>query len=219
MKRTAYTFGAETFATQREAKDRIKLILNAYPLGATLSDVDAAFMADVLSLHPERDAKVGVGVTSMQVEQNEGSRGFWLTRVDGSRTDFSYIACLSAPTHKSDVMQAMRSEVRSQIERFKMRRSYPHPCAITGEMLELTQADVDHASPLTFDKLASTFIEWMGIEVKDVAVLPTEDGSTRSTLADPVLAAAWAGWHQEHARLRIVARNVNRGMLRRGVRR
>lgn len=219
MKRTTYTFAGETFTTQREAKDRIKLILYAYPLKATLGDHDTRFMCDVLALHPEAGNKVGCGVASIQVEDNGGTRGFWITRIDGTRTDFSYLSCLSAPSHASQVLRAMRAEIRGQIDRFRSRFP-PFPvCPVTGEDITASNAHVDHAAPNTFDLLSAKFLETYGIRIVDVCVLPTRDGETSTRLAVPVLAAAWNAYHYEHARLRMVSKRANLSVLRRGSRR
>ena len=72
--------GSVEYKYKSAARDAIRAILYAYPIGATLAVDHCAFMCAVVNLHPEREAKIGTGIASIQVEQNEGSRGFWITR-------------------------------------------------------------------------------------------------------------------------------------------
>jgi len=207
--------GQVTYPTQKAAKEAVRTILYACPIGHTLSGPDAAFMLDLLDLHPEADDKVGCGVESIQVEQNYGSRGFWLTRRDGSRTDFSFLACIRPPTTADNARAAFRSEIREQVHRYRDEQFNGDVvrCDVTGVPVTRGEAHIDHATPLRDLLLAFLAIE--GLDLDGVAVQPTRDGETTTELLDRGLAARWGAYHAANARLRVVTRHTNLSTLRR----
>lgn len=211
------TIGTRDFKSKRAAADFIREILYRYDVGQTVNGADGAVLLDLLQMHPEVDLKIGAGVASFSVEQNDGSRGFWLTRIDGSRTDWSFLACLTPPTPEAEAKAALRTAIRPQIELFRDRLLEADTdlvCPITGEHLSEGNLDVDHELP--FADLVSAFLRARGVELVAIAVKPTVDGSTVTELADPELEFAWRAYHEEHARLRGVSIRANRGLLRRG---
>jgi len=67
--------------------------------GRDLRGEDFRLVRALLEHHPERQAKVGVGVSCLKVDaslHDSGSRCFWVVRVDGSAEDFSLRKCLEA---------------------------------------------------------------------------------------------------------------------------
>jgi hypothetical protein len=208
--------GDVVFGSKSKAEEAIRKILYAYPVGATVKFEDAQFLADLLDLHPERDAKVGVGARSFQIEQNGPTRGFWLTRTDGSRTDFSFKSCLTPPTAESDARAGFRSEVRDQIAEFRALQfagGREVRCPITGESVNSGTSHVDHVPP--FEDLVRLFLSRAGLSLSAVGVEPTRDGETETRLADRGLGEAWAAFHRQHAGLRIVSVQANLSLLRR----
>lgn len=210
------TIGAREFASKRAAADAIRTVLYAYKHGQTLTPEHAAFVGDVLERHPEREQKIGAGVASFQVQDNGGTMGFWLTRIDGSRTDFSFLSCLSAPSAAQKARAAFRREIRDQIVAFRAAAfdwQSLVPCAVSGELVSIGNAHVDHCP--TFESLLRDFESLHLLTLDDVAVEPTRDGETDTRLADRDLAKRWADYHREHARLRIVSARANLSMLKR----
>jgi hypothetical protein len=208
--------GSESFGTKKAATERVRSILYSYRTGETLTPADTLFLAALLSRHPEAELKVGAGIASFQVESNGPTQGFWITRVDGSRTDFSFVACLSPPSHASQVKKAFRYAVTDQVRAFKeaaFAGGGAVACAVTGFALGREQAHVDH-SP-TFQSLLEWFMAERGISFADVAVNATRDGDTETVLVDDQLASAWSAFHRANAGLRIVSAAANLGLLRR----
>jgi hypothetical protein len=105
--------GDRRFSSKKAAQEFVQGILRSYQPGQRISGAHAAFLRDLIELHPERDAKVGGGIAGFTVERNEGSNGFWLTRVDGTRTDWSFLSCLTPPTPEMEARA--RVPVRSAI--------------------------------------------------------------------------------------------------------
>lgn len=211
-----FRIGETEFPSKRAAADAIRAVLYTYKHGQTLTPEHAAFIASVLDCHPERSQKVGCGVASLQVQNNGGTMGFWLTRRDGSRTDFSFLSCLSAPSSEQQTRAAFRREIRDQIVAFRD-EAFAHsdsiPCAVTGELVNRRDAHVDHCP--TFDAMLLEFLRIYGPPLRDVAVEPTSDGAVDTHLADLGLAGAWRNYHRENARLRVVSARANLSMLRR----
>lgn len=208
--------GGMLYPTKKAAAEAIRVVLYAYPIGATVDAVHADFLARVLDHHPERDEKVGVGVASFQVEQNEGSRGFWLTRVDGSRTDWSFLSCLRPASHRDNALAGFREAIRDQIFEFK-RRAFSATeelvCPVTGDRVRFDDCHVDHELP--FLDIVDWYLRAIHADFGDIAVKPGVDGSTRTELADDDIRRGWQVVHAEMAKLRIVSKRANLSVLRR----
>ena len=89
-----------TFEKAGDATAFFKGMLNRYPMGARVSDQDAADLAALLDRHDERDEKVGTGITGFEVglppadAPPYSDRCFWIVRTDGTKIDMSYKHCL-----------------------------------------------------------------------------------------------------------------------------
>jgi hypothetical protein len=85
------TIGTRTFDTQAAAVKFIQEVLYRHPLLAPIDGPDHAFLLDLLNKHPRAVEKIGVGVKHFTVEKaKRGTQCFYITRVDGSRLDFSF---------------------------------------------------------------------------------------------------------------------------------
>jgi hypothetical protein len=207
--------GDRVFATKKAATEAIRLILYRYGIGQVVNADDSAFLLDLIQLHPEVEQKIGSGIAAFSVEQNDGSRGFWLTRVDGSRTDWSFLACLAPPTPEQESLAGLRSAVRDQIEAFRvsMLARSDLRCAVSNAPLNAENIHVDHDPP--FQDLVLRFLAPRAMPLATVRVKPTTDGSTVTELADDALRVLWTEFHRTNAGLRAVTRQVNLGLLRR----
>jgi hypothetical protein len=91
------TIGSRTFDTQTEAVAFIQEVLYRYPLREPIKGDDHAFVLELLKKHNRAAEKIGAGVKYFTVEPSTGgTRCFYITRVDGSRDDFSFMKCLRA---------------------------------------------------------------------------------------------------------------------------
>lgn len=211
-----YRIGSREFSTKATATQACREILYSYRPGDTVSDLDhVEFLAALLDLHPHAGIKRGPGVATFQVEPNEyGKVCFWLTRVDGTRTDWSFIQCLRPTPPAAERLNAFRSAVVGQILAFKDTVSFPCACPITGEELLVDTCHVDHVVP--FKALVELFLAGEGVALLDVKVRPHGDGDSRDELADLVLLSRWQIYHASNAQLRAVSRTANLSVLRRG---
>lgn len=213
---TELRVGPYLFKTKKAARDECKRVLNAYPLGATVEGQDAQFLLGVLERHGKAETKIGCGVASFQVDDGGfKSRCFWVTRLDGSRTEFSYRWCFEKPP---DGLQrarfAFRCEIQEQVMSFKTQAFEGRrlvPCDVTGQMLDWARAHVDH-NP-AFHILRDRFLHIAQLRLNDIAVQPWRECEHRYLFTKRGLAQNWQWFHLENAGLRILSaeENVKRG--------
>src|SRR6185312_5660493 len=168
--------GARVFASKKDATVACQSLLKQ----KTLTPADQAFLADLLELHHERDQKVGCGVAEFYVGADGfGGRCFWLRRLDGSTTDWSFKTCITPPSPESEALAAFRRAILVQVRQHHesaFAESRFVNCAITGKPVQREFAHVDHRPPNTFLRLVNRFLEAEGLQLGSVAVLPTTDG-------------------------------------------
>jgi Protein of unknown function (DUF3223) len=88
------TIGGRYFARQKDAVFFIRELLNKEPL-ATVREPFHSFLCDLISRHPRAPDKIGKGIDHFTIGPGLfGTLCFYLHRVDGSRTDFSYMKCV-----------------------------------------------------------------------------------------------------------------------------
>jgi len=207
--------GDRTFPSQQAVKEHCKGILSSYVPGSTVSNNEhIEFLAAMLDRHPDRDLKVGAGIRSFEVERTQyGNHCFWLTRADGSRTDWSAWSCLRPMSPKELSTSAFRNAIHQQVAAFKALQSFPMACPFTGERLTADTCDVDHEVP--FAALLESFVTREGLELERIETRAHQDGDTFRNLANEGLCERWQLFHRVNARLRIVSRKANRSILRR----
>ena len=121
------------------------------------------------SLVLSKDEKRGAGVDGFEIRLNLfNTWGFGIIRVDGTRTDFSYLTCIDghAPTPLQQVLEAMRREVQYDILEAKRAYFQQHAnaegriqCPVIGRMITIEESHADHACPRTFGTLAVAFFK------------------------------------------------------------
>lgn len=211
--------GGIELPSKRAAIELCRIILHGHSIGETVADPGVhAFLLALLAKHRRAAQKIGAGVASFQVEATDfGSRtrGFWITRVDGTRTDFSFLRCLTPGTPRKDALRALRHEIQPQIDAFRESlRGRPLTCSVTNVGLSWMDMHVDH-NP-TFASLVEAFLDAAGVALEDIALLPPRDGEIRRLIADRNIAERWRAFHADRARLRPVHRTVNLSTLRKG---
>ncbi len=207
---------SETAVGDMPAAARARKILRETPPGAGLTGEDLTFMFTLLLRHPDAERKIGYGVARITVEQNPrfpSGRMFVVYRMDGTHDDFSYRTCLKGQVGaQQQVLTTLRLEVHDQIERFRRRtltegaRFCPH----TREPLPGNDPHVHHAFA-PFVSIALRFILLEG-GVECFELVPDAGGGSR--LADSEQAGRWREYHTRAARLRLVSKRANTGLLR-----
>lgn len=223
-KKQTFNVAGESFKTKKDLTERVRGILYAYKEGETLNMFDHLFMADLLQFHSSAEQKIGCGVASMFVKTNPvyggNTRGFWLTREDGTSTDFSFLECISPSSQIKKVKSAFRTAIEPFTMQFKCDFFEGKPgrittCEYTGEIITIANSHVDHKPPTTFEKLFTDFIEQFHVDVESVALIgPSHDNVLQDELVDDELKQAWIQYHNEHAVLRVISATANLSYVR-----
>ena len=216
------------WSSQKSATEHFRQIRDRYADRVPI-DVEQDH-ADLLSLlerndaaHGEKDSKIGVGVDFFEVRTNYGSggptRGFWVHRVDGTATDFSFPwAIRGIPKPQSqEFTDACRASVNQELKAAK-RRFFDRyadaaglvPCELSGALLSFETAHVDHAYP-SFGALVITFRAargWHAAIPADTLTMPSDNQLT-TTFVDPIVADTFKAFHRRAATLRIIAPGAN----------
>ena len=159
------TLGTTTFPSKRAADSYLKLIL-AKGNGYVVTEEEFSVLNDLLSRHPEAEAKRGCGVSTFIVDRAPDYGWqccFHVVRIDGSSTDFSRHACLRPDNSRTEGLRCLRDVVADDIQTAK-RRKFDEcggtiRCPITGLDLDWKQCHADHEQPMTFEVICSTYVE------------------------------------------------------------
>lgn len=220
-RKAGYLVNGRRFKTKAAVADAVRAILYAYDPGEMLSPDDLEFMSDLLTHHYDSAEKSGCGIAAMSVESNpiyRGNRGFWITRTDGSRIDFSFLECLKNSGPKDWFRSACRRLVLDQILDFKERAfagCNELTCPLTGQSVTPASCHVDHTPPNTFDALVRRFCFDRGIDWNDPALTADAPDGITILLTDEVTAILWKCFHGLRAELRITSRLGNLSVAKR----
>lgn len=177
----------------------------------------------------------GVDYFSVQRNKSEGysTLGFWAHRVDGTKTDFSYILAVKGEAKNSSELfyEACREAVNPHIVTLKKAyfRIYADAegyveCDATGKLLTFRTANVDHAFPV-FRDIVKSFRRTRGWGTTFPPEILTAhcDMQTVTTFADAKVQEEFRDFHHALAVLRVVDKEYNlslskeRGVEKRGV--
>ena len=210
-----YTIGGMEFQSKKDAHKFISAWLHsATPVEVIDNGKKFSFLSDLIFRHPDAMQKTGCGIQRFEIRNNpvfKHQKTFYLIRLDGTETDFSFRLCLSGRSKSewSDFCQAARNAISGQIITYKTSRfiSIEKPvCEITGEEIEFNSCHVDHVIP--FEKLIRQFVAERGIDVSK-CVAASVDGQIVPRFASDSVQSDWADFHQQNAVLRLTTPKAN----------
>ncbi|KOV93738.1 DCL family protein [Streptomyces sp. NRRL B-3648] len=217
------TIGVTRYPTKEAVRDVCRSIVQRYGIGGNVTAPDDdAFLRHLVERHPEYDLKRGDGIAHFRViahtDHGRRSVGLALVRLDGEVADFSWNACLTPFSQRTQVLAALRHAIADQVAASRnaaLNSGQPLVCSVTGAPIpSATELHIDHAAP-TFLDLAEEFIAANG-GVDAFRILPdTGAGISYIELEDKVLERNWQDHHHERAVLRPVLKRVNLSDLRR----
>jgi hypothetical protein len=176
---------------------------------------DENFLRDLVSIHPCAEEKIGPGIKRFSARRNMNNVGFWIERVDGSETDFSFIACVDGDTLERTILLTMRKAIKHQVLPFREAAiAEGSACPVTGEHLTSENCQVDHENP-TFIEIARDFISSEG--GCECITTVSKEGQYGKDFADEEQKARWLEHHQASANLRAVSKKANLSTLRQGI--
>lgn len=218
MRRNAITIHGETFASKAALQRRVRELLSSGP--GPLPTGSYEFVIDLLRRHPSADEKLGVGVRAIRIvlAKPYNTRCLEIERIDGTRTDVSYLECLRSSTPREWFRACCRTAVVPQIQAARhlaFAASATVVCPISGELITAEDGHVDHAPPWTFHVIVDAFIAAFSIDVADVTYTDG-DGVVESRFANADMSLSFGRFHAERAQLRVVSRRANLSLLRSG---
>lgn len=129
-------------------KEIIQTILNNYPTMTWLPKEEEKLLLGLLKYHPNYHNKLGVGIKGFKIKRTSyGKKGFFLYRLDGSYTDFSYLKCLNKISLLAKIKQACRNAIEQDIINFKIKKFNGRKevkCALSGKDVTFNNCHVDH---------------------------------------------------------------------------
>ena len=221
--RQSYIVAGENFKTKADLQERIKAILYQYQDRECLSEVDFVFMLEVLQRHPDYEVKAGSGVKAIYVQQNpvyRNTRNFWIIRLDGSETDFSYLECLKETLPQKKFINACRAAIEPYTQEYKRLffdnlDSKAYFCPYTNEKLNFIGSHVDHKSPKTFKQLVKDFVSQYNVDMSQVKIVGSaKDNVFQDTFEDKEFEKLWIDYHNSHAKLQVISKKANLSLLK-----
>lgn len=212
--------GDKIFKTKKDAKNFIRTILYGYSVNKPLEGTDLVFIYNLLRLHPEGSKKIGIGVKSIIIENEERfkkTRHFSVIRLDDTNVDFSFEKCLSSNLNDPIKLftASAREAIAIQIISFKNNFFIENEdlngnvlCQITKVLVNKKNCHIDHVPPNTFDKISSDFIKINNIDVNKIKFVEESNG-TGQVFADSNLKNSFADYHKKNAKLRVVLATAN----------
>lgn len=213
--------GELKFATQKAALAFAREIRDRYEDGQKIFGSDAAFLEDLLALHPEADQKFGKGISHFSVQRDSvfgTTRHFVVHRKDGTSTDFSFKSCIEGSSARRDALSALREAVADQITGFKNSAfggKTEVVCAVRGTPTSFRDAHVDHIPPRTYAALVAGWLRQEHITLLDISVTPPVDNQVLTEMTDERQILSWQDFHRRYAKLRIVCSAANLSDVRR----
>lgn len=210
------TVGSVFFKSQKSLKIYVRSILDRYPVGTQLEPIDFLFCQDLLRRHPESVEKIGCGLKSIRVEIHSPwtTKGFTLTRIDGTAEDFSFNTCLSGLGLSSRQLfnKAARHAIFDQIKTLK--RSLVSDgsilCSVSGEWLPYCDIEMDHYP----EPLADLIDRYLSVRSLDLSSIQFFNDGPLCRFQDESIAADFVSWHKDHASLRPLEKGINQALGR-----
>lgn len=203
--------------TRKEKTEKCRLILYSTD-DIVLHVSDFEFLLEVFEGHAEWGQKKGVGVDFISVGLSPyNTKCFFINRLDGSKTDISFVGAIKNPTPIKKVKSACRFAIREEVINFRKENVVYNEtkCPITGYVLTPHNTHIDHYD-LTFDEM---FNKWIGQEeiILDYLIEQieeTKDNEFETRFKDKDLDANFIKFHNENSKLRAVSSAANLSILR-----
>ncbi len=213
-----YIIGSKEFKTKSKIVEFVQSILYKYNQGEFLDKADFEFVYCLICEgHHDPDKKIGCGVAGIFVNTNDyNKRGFFLKRLDGTETDFSYVKCIYKKSKLHDLKSACRTSIREDIVTFREDFFCKNQdangfvtCPFTHEKLTTDNYHVDHVPPNTFNKIFSDWLSTYNIKPRTIELTGYDDGEITKKFVDKEIEKSFIDFHKKHMDLRITSRLGN----------
>lgn len=232
MKTKTIQIGEHTFQSLKEATTFMQEFVAARRETMPIEEVDFflvenkdfKFLMNLLRRHPYFQVKIGCGIKSFEVVRTVyNNYCLYLTRTDGSRTDFSWRECLNATPEEQSMKGAMRKSVDYQIMDWV--KDNTHRGQLCCVCHERPGEHVDHVPPNTFEEIAGRFIKMRESQVSQTFIEEPQgenkvyhrgiidtysvDGLSGRRILDPIVEKEWQDYHENQSVLRYLCAFCN----------
>ena len=192
-----------------------QFIRDQYKDGEFLKGADIGAMVYYLKKHRWYDQKTGGQEYRIFVGTNYkyNTRGFFIERDDGSRTDFSFYECIY-PTkiYRQDFVKAARTAIEQDIIDFRNEYfsfSDVLRCPLCQEEMNKTHSHIDHY-PVKFKDLLNNFIKVNDIkDFKELTEPENWDNVIGVEITNIDIKNKWIAYHKKYAKLRVLCPECN----------
>ncbi|ACZ12922.1 DCL family protein [Sulfurospirillum deleyianum] len=218
MSRFTIKIGNQEFTSKTQALTFYKIILNAYKVGEELNRQDFASVKNLVYRDFENEEieayekETGDYLKSVTVDLHPDFRGtqcFFLLYQSGKKALFGYrLAINNDLSNEKFFSRACRFTIANRLRDFKKHcfKNRPVKCALTNEIIEWEECQIDHKSPLTFSVIVKSFIIANKLDLSTIKY-GAENGV--EYFLDEELAQKFDLFHKEMAVLRILSTKEN----------
>jgi hypothetical protein len=202
------------FNSKNDAILFFKNMLHRYQDNQEVDEADSQLLIALLERHPEAQQKIGCGIKRFcRKRTTEGTSCFWLERLDGSSTDFSFRLCVAGKgkTLYQEFAEACRSAVQPALNSAKQEHFAKNgnaqgkvQCEITGEWIASYESHVDHKKPMTFQVIVATFVSAHDIQITRELLSEPRDAQFTTTFVDTNVQEKFREYHHKLASLRVI---------------
>lgn len=193
------------------------------------SNEDFEFLYALVRRHPHSDNKIGCGIKSFEIVKTVWNNWcLYLTRQDGSRTDFSWRECLKATPEGQSMVKAMRRAVDLQILEYLETKTFKGQlCCLCNKAVA---EHVDHVPPDTFEVISGAFLKMQEskpprkpsqpddrenrVHHKGLIDTYSDDGDLGRRFTDPTIEKEWQDYHRNQAVLRFLCAFCNLSVVK-----
>jgi hypothetical protein len=211
------TIDGMVFPTSGAFKIYVQKLLTDLPQGVVIEEPYRSLLCQLVKRHPEAAEKIGLGIKEFKVLTNTNyggkNRCFYLFRVDGTHTDFSYQKCVATPSLWQEYTDALRAAVMDQLVATREAAFGPSDeilCPLKKTMMTRSVSYVDHVVPDTFAALVERFNDEEWIHEENPPQTEGGDNSCGRRLADKGLEERWRYFHKMNAKLRVISKEAHR---------
>lgn len=196
------------FLTQTKAKDYFKNMLNRYFDGQQIKQDDHILLYELLLMHPDAIDKIGNGVKRFfrAKSPDHPTSCFHLEREDGSKTDFSYIECISSakPSLEQYFYRACRQSITEllTVEKNSLFDQGNVRCCKTNESVTKENSEYRHTRP-KFLEIVRDFKVEINIPISKDMFFEDSDLQYSTRFADKRIELQFIEFHQKVANLDI----------------
>ncbi|MBB4570089.1 MULTISPECIES: DCL family protein [Rhizobium] len=226
MAKSVELSNGRVWKTKKAAEQHFRDMLARYRDGDHISDyqdhIDLSALLERFDLLvSDGPSKIGAGIKRFERRLNKGdgwsSPGFWVVRVDGTPTDFSYVqAVVGRPKSDADEFSVACHNAVSRDLLGMKQKQFDHfadadgliACDITGNLVAYSEAQLSHAHP-PFGIIVKEFRKskgWGDI-VPPGILTASADAQISTHFADDAIGREFLNFHHDRAVLRIVGKD------------